>query len=125
MAIAYKPSHKFRKLGLKGKWCVFLRYSEHLKCYVFFSEQDNGIIIEFKSHNTTFLENNFSKLGEIRWDLSLFETHDQEDFATHIRMDIFLNRSNLDIDEHVHLNSQLLLELNSIIELGSSEVMCL
>lgn len=65
-----------------------IRYSKHSKGYVFLGEQDNGSIIEFESRDATFLENDFLKLGEIRQDLSLFETHDQEASAINVSIDI-------------------------------------
>ena len=48
---------KIKKLGPKRKKCIFLRYFEHLKEYVFTSEQ-GGNINEFESQHVIFIKNN-------------------------------------------------------------------
>lgn len=98
----------------------FLKYSEHSKGYLFLGERDKRSVTEFEFHDATFLENIFSKLGDIWQYLSIFETHDQEISIVNILMIYFRVGSNLDTNEHVHLDSQLLSELNSFIESGPS-----
>lgn len=69
----------------------FLKYSEHSKGYLFLGERDKRSVTEFEFHDATFLENIFSKLGDIRQYLFLFETHDQEISTVNILIDIFLS----------------------------------
>ena len=77
-AYTHETSHKYGKLGPRGKKSIFIRYSEHSKGYVFIGEQESGSITEFESRDVTFLENDFPKKGEIGEDYSLFETLDQD-----------------------------------------------
>ena len=46
-------------LCVRGNKCIFIQYSKHSKGYVFIGEHDNGNLIQFKSHDVTFLENDF------------------------------------------------------------------
>lgn len=57
---------KFGKLGPKGKKCIFIRYSEHSKGYVFIGELEDGSITEIESRDVTFLENDFPKKGDVK-----------------------------------------------------------
>ena len=75
---AHISSHRYGKLGPRGRKCIFIRYSETSKGYVFIGQEENGGITEFESRDVTFLENTFPRQGEISQDLSLFETLDQE-----------------------------------------------
>ena len=52
-------SHKYRKLGHRGRKCIFIRYSEHSKGYVFIGEHEDGIVTELESRDVTFLEDDF------------------------------------------------------------------
>ena len=52
-------SHKYGKLGPRGRKCIFIRYSEHSKGYVFIGEHEDGIVTELESRDATFLEDNF------------------------------------------------------------------
>ena len=72
----HNSSHKYGKLGLRGKKSIFIRYNEQSKGYVFIGEQEGGNITEFESQDVTFLENDFPKQGQIGKDLLLFETND-------------------------------------------------
>jgi hypothetical protein len=58
-------SHQHDKLGPRGKKNIFIRYSEHFKGYVFIDEQSSGSVTEFESRDIIFLENEFSRKGEI------------------------------------------------------------
>lgn len=62
---------KFGKLGPKGKKCIFIRYSEHSKGYVFIGELEDGSVREIES--VTFLENDFPKKGEVKNSEPLYE----------------------------------------------------
>lgn len=70
--------NKFYRLGPRGKKYIFIRYCEHSNGYVFISEQANGSMTELESRDVEFLENNFSKGGDINLDLYLFEMEDTE-----------------------------------------------
>ena len=71
VAYAHKPSHKYEKLGLKGRKCIFIRYNEHFKRYVFIGEHEDKIVIELKSWDVLLLEDNFPCMSEIDRDLHL------------------------------------------------------
>ena len=74
----HNPSPKFGKLCSRGRKCIFIRYNEHSKGYVFTGENVDGTVTEIESRDVTFLENDFSKVGEIDRDLHLYETMDPE-----------------------------------------------
>ena len=42
-------SHEYGKLGPRGKKCIFIRYSEFSKGYVFLGEDMTGKVIEIES----------------------------------------------------------------------------
>ena len=71
LAYIHIPSHKYGKLGLRGRKCIFIRYSEHFKRYVFISDHEDGTITELESRDATFLEDNFPCISEIDKDLHL------------------------------------------------------
>ena len=45
----HDSSHKYRKLGPKGKKSIFIRYSEHSKGHIFIGENKSGSVTEFES----------------------------------------------------------------------------
>jgi len=61
----HDPSHKYGTLGPKGKKCIFVRYSETSKRFVFMWLQESGSITEFESRDVTFLESEFPNRGGI------------------------------------------------------------
>lgn len=72
---------EFGKLSPKGKKSIFTRYSECSKRYVFIDELEDGSITEIVSRDVKFLENDFTKKGEICEVEPLYEmlnTEDQE-----------------------------------------------
>jgi hypothetical protein len=77
----HDTSHKYGKLGLRGKKCIFIRYSEHSKGYVLIGEQPDGSITEVKSRDVDFIENKFPSRGEIDKDLTLYEMMDPNEGA--------------------------------------------
>ena len=81
-AYVHDFSHKYGKLGTRGKKSTFSRYSNVSKRYVFINQQETGSVIEFESRDVTFLKNEFPKKGEISQDLSLFETIEQHLLAS-------------------------------------------
>ena len=70
------PSHKYGKLGPRGRKCIFIRYSEHSKGYVFIGEHEDGIVTELESWDATFLKDDFPCIGEIDRDLHFYEIMD-------------------------------------------------
>ena len=78
-AYIHDLSHKYGKLGLRGKKSIFIRYSKHSKGHVFIGENESGNVIEFESRDATFLENEFPRRGDVNQDLSLFKMEDQND----------------------------------------------
>ena len=44
----HNSSHKYGKLGPRGKKNIFIRYNEQSKGYVFIGEQEGGNITEFE-----------------------------------------------------------------------------
>ena len=75
-AYVLNTSHPHGKLGARGKKCIFIRYSEHSKGYVFIGEHNSGSLTKFESRDVTFLENDFPQQGDINKDLSFYETMD-------------------------------------------------
>ena len=45
----HNPSPKFGKLGSRGRKCIFIRYNEHSKGYVFIGENADGTVTEIES----------------------------------------------------------------------------
>lgn len=77
-AFIHDASSKFGKLGPKGKKCIFIRYPEQSKGYAFIAEQADGNISEMESRDVTFLENDFSQMGDITSDLDFFEIEESD-----------------------------------------------
>lgn len=69
-------SHKHNKLGSRGKKCIFIRYFEHSKGYVFIGENTNGSILEFESCDVIFIENYFPSRDKLQKDFHLLEMDD-------------------------------------------------
>ena len=78
MAYVHNPSHKYGKLSPKGRKCVFIRYNEHFKGYVFIGKHVDGTVIKLKSRDVTFLEDDFPYMSEIDRDLHLYEMMDPD-----------------------------------------------
>ena len=77
-AYVHNVSHEYGKLGPTGKKCIFIRYSESSKGYIFLGEDINGSVIEIKSRDVVFLEKDFSGQGEIDKDTHFYEMEDSE-----------------------------------------------
>ena len=65
MAYVLDSSHKYGKLGPRGKKCIFIRYSNTSKGYVFVGEDLSGSVTEFEARDATFLENEFPTRTEV------------------------------------------------------------
>ena len=74
----HNTSHRYGKLGPRGKKCIFIRYSEHSKGYVLIGEQPDGSVTELESHDVDFIESEFSNIGEVEKNLTLYKMMDQE-----------------------------------------------
>ena len=72
-AYVHDSSHKYGKLGPRGKKCIFIRYHETSKGYVFIGEQLDGTISEIDSRDATFLETEFPIRGDVDKNVPLFE----------------------------------------------------
>ena len=59
-------------IRIKGKKCIFVRYFENSKSYVFIGEYSNRALTEIKSCDVTFLENHFPTRGDDNKDHHLF-----------------------------------------------------
>ena len=61
IAYIHNTSHEYGKLGPRGKKCIFIRYSEFSKGYVFLGEDMIGRVTEIESREVIFLEEDFPK----------------------------------------------------------------
>jgi len=73
VAYVHTTSHLNGKLGLRGKKCIFIRYSKHSKGYVFLREHDDGSVMKIKSRDANFLDQEFPSKDEVclvwaRWE---------------------------------------------------------
>ncbi|CAL5374326.1 unnamed protein product [Camellia sinensis] len=75
-AYIHNASHKFGKLGPRGKKCIFIRYSEHSKGYVFVGEHPDGSVTEIESRDVDFLEEDFPSRGEVTREVEFYEMED-------------------------------------------------
>ena len=74
----HNTSHRYGKLGPRGKKCIFIRYSEHSKGYVLIGEQPDGSVTELESCDVDFIESEFPNIGEVEKNLTFYEMMDQE-----------------------------------------------
>jgi len=51
----HKPTYQYVKHGPRATKVVFIRYPQHYKGYVMYSEHSNGGMREVHSHNVNFL----------------------------------------------------------------------
>ncbi|XP_074569538.1 uncharacterized protein LOC141826187 [Curcuma longa] len=81
-AYVHDKTHKYGKLGPRGRKCIFIRYSETSKGYVFIGEQQDGGFSEIESRDATFIETEFPTRGEIDKTIPLFEEKDTVPLST-------------------------------------------
>jgi hypothetical protein len=81
-AYIYNTSHEYGKLGLRGKKCIFIRYSEHSKGFVFIGEKTDGRVTKIESRDVVFLEKIFPKTCEVEKDFQLYEMENLDYVAT-------------------------------------------
>ena len=77
-AYIHNNSHQYGKLGPIGKKCIFIKYSELSKGFVFVSEEVDGRVKEFKSQDVVFLEEDYSTRGEIDKDFQFYKMKDPD-----------------------------------------------
>ena len=75
-AYVHNNSHQYRKLGPKGKKCIFIRYYELSKGFVFVGEKADGRITEFELRDVVFLKKDYPMRGEIDKDFQFYEMED-------------------------------------------------
>ena len=69
----HNTSHKYEKLGPRGKKCIVINYSEHSKRFVYIGKKANGRVKETDSRDVVFLEEVFPKTGKVKQDFQLYE----------------------------------------------------
>ena len=77
-AYVHNVSHEYGKLGRKGKKCIFIRYPESSKGYIFLGEDINRSVTKIESRDVVFLEEDFSGQGQIDKDTYFYEVEDPE-----------------------------------------------
>ena len=75
-AYVHNVSHEYGKLGPKGKKCIFIRYLESSKGYIFLGEDINGSVTEIVSRDIVFLEKDSLGRDEIDRDTHFYEMED-------------------------------------------------
>lgn len=79
VAYVHELIYSYGKLGQWENKCIFVRYSEHSKCYVFIGENNDGTISKKNSRDITFIENEFPKRGKIEGNIQLYELNNNKD----------------------------------------------
>ena len=87
IAYIHDTSHKYGKLGPRGKKCIFIQYSENLKGFVFIGEDFNGRITEIESRDVTFLEDQFLVKDDVDKSHHLYEIDEQGNVDTSHQFD--------------------------------------
>ena len=120
----YNFSFTWEVRDQEGRKCIFIRYSETSKGYVFIGLQDSGSMTEFESRDVTFVEEYFPKQGEISQDLSLFEVLDQAQGSLNLSgslgedVDVDLVR-HPDIHLHLIRMKKILFHKGTMIQVGA------
>ena len=78
----HNNSHQYRKLGPRGKKCIFIKYFEYFKGFVFIGENAHGKMTKIESHNVVFLEKDFPTTCEVNKDFQLYEMENLDYNAT-------------------------------------------
>ena len=77
-AYIHDTSQKYGKLGPRGKKCIFIRYSENSKGFVFIGDDFRGRITEIESRDVTFLEDQFPVKDDVDKSHHLYEIANKE-----------------------------------------------
>ena len=81
-AYIHNNTHQYGKLGPKGKKCIFIRYSETSKGFVFIGEKADGSVTELVSRDVVFLEEDFPVRGKVNKDFQFYENLENGDPTT-------------------------------------------
>ena len=81
-AYIHNNTHQYGKLGPKGKKCIFIRYSETSKGFVFIDEKAYGSMTELESRDVVFLEEDFPVRGKVNKDFQFYENLENGDPTT-------------------------------------------
>ena len=85
----HNTSYKYEKLDPRGQKCIFIRYSEYSKGYVFIGEKAEGRVTKIESRDVVFLEEVFSKTGRVKQDFQLYEMENLDNGkASHLVEDL-------------------------------------
>ena len=60
------------------KKCIFIRYSEHSKGYVFIGENEDGSVTEIESRDIVFIEKDFPSRGSLTNSETHYESEELE-----------------------------------------------
>ena len=72
-AYVHNNFHQYGKLGPREKKCIFIRYFELSKGFVFIGEESDGRVTEIKSRDVVFLEEDYPTRVEIDKDFQFYE----------------------------------------------------
>ena len=77
-AYVHSNSHQYEKLSPRRKKCIFIRYSEVSKGFVFLGEEVDERMTKFESQDVVFLEEYYPIRGEIDKDFQFYEMEDSD-----------------------------------------------
>ena len=77
----HNNSHQYEKLGPRGKKCIFIRYFELSKGFMFVGEEADRRMTEIESRDVVFLEEDYPTRGKIEKDFQLYEMEDPNNGA--------------------------------------------
>ena len=77
-AYVHNNSHQYRKLSPRGKKCIFIKYYEFFKGFMFVGEETDRRVTEFESRDVVFLEEDYPTRGEIDKDFQFYEMEDPD-----------------------------------------------
>ena len=78
----HNNTHQYGKLGTKGKKCIFIRYSETSKGFVFIGEKADGSVTELESRDVVFLEEDYPVRAKVNKDFQFYENLENGDPTT-------------------------------------------
>ena len=86
-AYIHDTSHKYGKLRPRGTKCIFIRYSENSKGFVFIGKDFHGRITEIESRDVTFLKDQFLVKDDVDKSHHLYEIDEQGNVGTSHQFD--------------------------------------
>lgn len=103
----HNTSQKRGKLALSGKTCIFVRYFEHSKCYVFFGKQLDGTIAGIESRDADFFEKNFPSRSNVSEKMNVYEMEEDDGSPDQIVKTEEISRAPIDSESDIPLSSSL------------------